>query len=156
MAQIYDAGEIFEMAVQMEVNGAEFYRKAAEGVSDSSNKELLLNLAEMEVVHREIFTALQKELSADLSDYFDPTGEAVKYIRAIADTKIFFERKIDTTTIEGILKEAIQAEKDSTIFYLGMKDMVPSEEGKAKIESIIAEEMGHVRILSELLVEVKS
>ena len=32
MAQIFNAGEVFEMAVKMEQNGAAFYRTAAESI----------------------------------------------------------------------------------------------------------------------------
>jgi len=56
---------------------------------------------------------------------FDPEGEAALYIRSLADTRVFFEKKIDTSSMEEILKEAILAEKDSIVFYLGMKEMVP-------------------------------
>ena len=49
---------------------------------------------------------------------------------------------------------AIQAEKDSIAFYLGMKDMVPEELGNNKIDSSIKEEMSHIRILSEKLLDL--
>ncbi|MFV9644757.1 MAG: rubrerythrin, partial [Desulfobacterales bacterium] len=70
-----------------------------------------------------------------------------------ADTRVFFEKKIDnTSSIKDILKEAILAEKDSIVFYLGMKEMVPENFGKAKIDAIIKEEMTHIQLLSKELV----
>jgi len=57
--------------------------------------------------------------------------------------------------MKEILKSAIEAEKDSIIFYLGMKDAVPEKLGKDKIEAIIKEEMGHVRLLSSELAGLK-
>jgi rubrerythrin len=51
-----------------------------------------------------------------------------------------------------ILKSAIEAEKDSIVFYLGMKEEVPENLGKNRIEAIIKEEMGHIRLLSKQLV----
>ena len=51
-----------------------------------------------------------------------------------------------------ILKSAIEAEKDSIVFYLGMKEAVPENLGKDRIETIIKEEMGHIRVLSRELV----
>ena len=51
-----------------------------------------------------------------------------------------------------ILKSAIEAEKDSIVFYLGMKEAVPENLGKGRIETIIKEEMGHIRLLSKELV----
>ncbi len=155
MNKIYDADEIFEMALELERNGNEFYKKAAEGLTDSSNRKLLLDLAEMEVNHEKLFSDLRKELKTANPDYFDPDGEAALYLHSIANTKIFFKREIDPTSLEDIFKEAILAEKDSTVFYLGMKEMVPDQAGKDKIDSIIKEEMSHIRILSEKLTELK-
>ena len=157
MAYVFNMNEILEMAEQIERNGAAFYRKAAEGISDSKNKELLLELAQMEDQHEKIFASLRAQLSEDekTSTVFDPEGEAVLYLRALADTRVFFEKKIDTGSLEEILKEALTAEKDSIVFYLGMKELVPEKSGKAKIDSIIKEEMGHIKLLGKKLVELK-
>ncbi len=155
MAQVYDPDEIFEMALQMERNGAAFYKNAARDVSDDSHKFLLISLSEMEVEHEKTFGVLKAELTEGEIDYYDPDGHAVKYLQSIANTKSFFKREIDTTSIEEILKEAIMAEKDSIIFYLGMQEMVSDDSGKEKIEAIIQEEMGHIRILGEKLSGLK-
>jgi len=147
----FNAGEVFEMAVKMERNGAAFYRRAADTIKDAKHKKLLLSLADMEVDHEKTFTGLRQELGADSPDYFDPSGEAAAYLRSIVDTEVFFKRTIDLSSMKAILQEAIMAEKDSIVFYLGIKAMVPDEAGKKKIEVIIKEEMGHIRLLSELL-----
>nr|MBC8391582.1 rubrerythrin [Deltaproteobacteria bacterium] len=87
---------------------------------------------------------------------FDPEGESTLYLRALADTRVFFEKEIDVTSMEDILKSAITAEKDSIVFYLGMKDLVPDKFGKGRLDDIINEEMGHIRILSKELIALKS
>ena len=43
-----------------------------------------------------------------------------------------------------ILKSAIEAEKDSIVFYLGMKEAIPQNLGRDRIEAIIKEEMEHI------------
>ena len=86
------------------------------------------------------------------STVFDPTGEASLYLRALADTRVFFEKEIDVKSMESILKSAIEAEKDSIVFYLGMKEAVPPNLGQARLDHIIKEEMGHIRLLSKKLV----
>jgi len=60
------------------------------------------------------------------------------------------------SSIENILKAAIESEKDTIIFYLGMKEAVPEHLGKNKIDKIIKEEMAHIRILSQKLVKFKA
>jgi rubrerythrin len=157
MAYDFNADEIFEMAEQIERNGASFYRKAAESVDDSAGKKLLLDFAAMEDEHEKTFAALRKDLSKEdkTATTFDPEGEAALYLRALADARVFFEKKIDTSTMEEILKAAILAEKDSIVFYLGMKEMVPEKFGKTKIDAIIKEEMGHIKLLSNRLVALR-
>ena len=48
MSYDFNADDIFEMAQQMERNGGNFYRTAAENTEDAANKDFLLNLAAME------------------------------------------------------------------------------------------------------------
>jgi len=51
MGYDFNADEIFEMAEQIERNGASFYRKSAESIDDPAEKKLLLDLAAMEDEH---------------------------------------------------------------------------------------------------------
>jgi rubrerythrin len=142
------------MAEQLERNGAKFYRTAAEKVADTSAKELLIGLAVMEDEHEKTFASLRAELSEKekAATVFDPEGESTLYLRSLADTRVFFEKEIDISSMKDILKAAIEAEKDAIVFYLGMKDLVPDKLGKDKLEIIIKEEMGHIRILSKELI----
>jgi len=154
MSYDFNADEVFEMAEQMERNGAKFYRDAAETAADASNKELLNGLSKMEEAHEKIFRSMRAELTAadKASTVFDPEGEAALYLRALVDSRVFFKKEIDVKSMVEILKSAIEAEKDSIVFYLGMKDAVPQKLGGERIEAIIKEEMGHIRLLSKELV----
>ena len=119
----FNADDVFEMAEQMERNGAEFYSTAANSVSDEEARSLLLMFAEMEKDHEKIFSDMRKSLGEKEKQktVFDPEGEAVQYLRALADTRVFFDKKIDVSSLENILKDAIQAEKASIVFYLGRR-----------------------------------
>ena len=72
------------------------------------------------------------------------------------DTRVFFEKDIDLNSMQEILKAAIEAEKDSIVFYLGMRESVPPNLGRERLDAIIKEEMGHIRLLSKELVALKS
>ena len=156
---VYDftADDVFEMAEQLERNGAKFYRTAAENVSDPKSKELLIELAAMEDEHLKTFASLKADLTEaeKTTTVFDPEDESALYLHALADTRVFFEKEIDVSSMKDILKAAILAEKDSIVFYLGMKDFVPDQLGKNRLDTIIKEEMGHIRILSKELVSLK-
>jgi len=52
-----------------------------------------------------------------------------------------------------ILRSAIEMEKDSIVFYLTVKKMVPGDGGKGRIDDIIEQEMGHVALLSKQLAD---
>ena len=153
----FNADEVFEIAEQIERNGANFYRTVAEKITEPSKKQLLIDLAEMEDEHEETFKSLRNKLSIDekIKTTFDPEGDSERYLRALADTRVFYEKNVDTTSMEEILKAAITAEKDSIVFYLGMKDVVPAHMGKDKLDDIIKEEMGHISLLSNELMDLK-
>lgn len=154
----FNADDIFEMAEQMERNGAKFYRTAAAAVDDGDARQFLLKLADMEDDHEKTFSAMRSQLATaeKAATVFDPEDEASQYLRALADTRVFFEKPIDTSSMTAILKDAITAEKDSIVFYLGMKDAVPEKMGKARLDDVIKEEMGHIRLLSRTLAEQKA
>jgi rubrerythrin len=153
----FNADDIYEIAKQLERNGAEFYRVAAKAAKDDNARGLLLRLAAMEDDHLKIFTQMHSQLTASekTATVFDPEGEAVDYLEALADTRVFFEKKIDTSSMEAILKDAIIAEKDSIVFYLGMREAVPEKQGRSRLEDVIKEEMGHIRLLSNQLTTQK-
>jgi len=146
----FNADEIFEMAEQIERNGAKYYRDAAESVTNAEDKTFLVELAVMEDDHEVTFAGLRKELSADdkTEVTFDPEGEAAQYLKALADTRVFYDKVMDISSMEEILKGTIIAEKDSIVFYLGMKEMVSGNRGKVRIDDIIKEEMKHIKLLS--------
>lgn len=157
MSYDFNADDIFEIAEQLERNGAAFYRDAADSVDDIAVKEFLLEFASMEDDHEKTFIALRKALTAaeKTPTVFDPNNESALYLKALADTRVFFKKEIDISTSEGIFKSAITAEKDSIVFYLGMKELVPGALGKERMDAIIKEEMGHIKVLSQKLAALK-
>ena len=157
MSYDFSADDVFEMAEQIEKNGAAFYRKAAADTADPDAKNFLSDLAAMEDDHEKTFSAMRKKLTEaeKASTVFDPENEAAAYLKALADTRIFFEKDIDTSSLDAILKAAILAEKDSIVFYLGMKEMVPDKLGQDHLDHIIKEEMSHIKLLSHRLVASK-
>ncbi len=157
---MFNIDEVFEMAEQIERNGVVFYNKAAEMFPEYTKKNILLKLAEMEKEHEKRFHQMRLDLAKkerELSQFLDPQGEAAAYLRAMVSGKVF-DPKLDPTTkfnqvrsLSEVLRIAIDVEKDSIIFYLGLKEMIPQGLGKDKIDLIVREEMSHVTILNDLL-----
>ncbi len=161
MGMPFSADEIFEMAEQIERNGAKFYRAAAKKLPAVG--QVLLDLAAMEDQHEKTFAAMRAELSASEKEplVFDPDGQAQAYLRVMADGHVFNVR-IDPAKLlaeqkspQDILKTALGVERDSIAFYVGVRDGVSRKAGKDKVEAIIKEEMSHIVILSQKLAELK-
>ncbi len=157
MGAPFNADEVFEMAEQIERNGARFYRAAAEKFP--ALRDALLDLAAMEDDHEKTFAAMRGQLSTSeqVPPVFDPDGEAQMYLRAMADGHVFnvkadpVEQLAGKNTAEEVLKMAIGLEKDSIAFYVGLKEAVSRKAGKDKVEAIIKEEFGHIATLNEKL-----
>ena len=155
MADFFNAFEVFEMAEQVERNGVRFYQRAAAASADEHLKDALLDLARMEQDHIRIFSTMKQELSGQpWAEGFEQENEAVLYLRALMAGKIFDEKEdpadlVGKMSMPEVLKKAIALEKDSIAFYTGIKELVPAEFGKGRMDAIIREEMRHVRILSE-------
>jgi len=59
------------------------------------------------------------------------------------------ERLPGAETLEDILRLAIGQEKDSIIFYLGLREIIPEKAGRDKIDAVIQEEMHHIGFLNK-------
>ncbi len=150
MPNEFNANDIFEIAIKIEQNGAVFYRNAAKDIAEEENKKFLLELAAMEDNHEATFLNLQKELKdkEKTSTIFDPEDENLLYLKALADLRVFAKKEEPGDDFKSILYSAIQAEKDSIVFYLGMKNLVSAKAGKTKLDEIIQEEMSHIQLLA--------
>jgi len=160
MAIVFNAGEVLEMAREIERNGAAFYRKAASlNCGTEADSELLVGLADMEDEHEKTFAAMAVELSDEEKQptAFDPDDETQMYLNALAaghggeGTPAAADGLTGQESMADILGIAIGLEKKSILFYLGMKDMVPERLGKDKIDGVIAEERSHVAQLARQL-----
>ncbi|MDI6448286.1 ferritin family protein [Anaerobaca lacustris] len=160
MSVTFNANEVFEMAEQIERNGAKFYREAATNTAARDMKDMFLNMAAMEDGHLKTFEAMRKELAAQekAETVFDPYNEATLYLQTMADSKGSEGLKSPTEKLTGnesaqeLLEIAIGAEKNSVLFYVGLKDLVSAQAGRDKVEAIIREEVRHVADLRKQLI----
>lgn len=153
-----NADGILEIAEQIERNGARFYREAAESMGGEVH-DLLLRLAAMEDDHEKTFSRMRKKLSSTerRATVFDPDGQLTLYLQAFADGHVFDIKADPAEFLSGgktprqVLTKAIELEKDSVVFYLGVRPMVPERLGAGWVEDIMAEEIGHIGLLGKQL-----
>jgi len=160
----FNADEILEMAEQIERNGSRFYRKAAELVENAAISKLLQDLAVWEDEHERAFATIRADLAHQEREprVFDPEHESLMYLRAMADGHVFDARVDPADRLTGkesakdILRMAIGQEKDSIVFYTGLKEMISGTAGRDRIEAIIKEEMGHIGFLNREIAALSS
>jgi rubrerythrin len=143
------------MAEEIERQGARFYEKAASMFKEPAVKDMLNGLSAMEVGHEKAFSKMRSSILSDAYKGYDPDEMAAAYIKSFTDGKVFDFKKgaadliTENTTLLDVLKMALDAEKNSIVFYTGIKKIVPEDFGKDSIDKIIAEEMKHIVMLVE-------
>ncbi len=159
MAKSYRADEVLEMAKEIERRGVVFYKQAADKAADDQKKKLFLELSAMEQKHLDTFSEMfEKLIKGDNQlSIFDPDSEMAHYLQQIAANKGWEGKAAPDSELSGnesaeeILRIAIEAEKASIQFYLGIKESVLTEETKKQVEEIIREEMSHIAFLDKEL-----
>jgi len=154
MGNIFAGSEIVEIGVQIEKNGRDFYNTLASQSKSEKSKDIFKYLAEQEEKHMEVF----QRILGSIEKYEPPEaypGEYFAYMNALASESIFTKegrgKEIAKKTKDD--KEAIDigigVEKDSIVFYEGMKKAVPEYEQKV-IDEVIMQEQGHLKQLLDL------
>ncbi|MCX5873989.1 MAG: ferritin family protein [Deltaproteobacteria bacterium] len=149
--------DVFAMAIRIKENGKAFYQSATKKIGeDPVLKKLFEDLAGLEESQAECFKSLRSEIPVYFpeEEVWDPEGLAKSYLEAAADTEVFTpdvaaERLKNVKTPVEALEIAIEFEKDSVHFLLGMKDMNPDPTFTSELDKLICQEMDHVRMLSE-------
>lgn len=157
MSIFFNADEIFQMGLRIEVNGKEFYEAIAEKSSDGSTQQFFADLSKWESEHIRFFNRLRETLpdSARRGNTFDPGQELILYLQATADSHVFLKNQnIDELatrcqTVIDALDLALTFEKDSVVFYTMMKKVTPEEFGRNGINGLIEEEIKHIAMLHQ-------
>lgn len=163
MPQLFNADEVFAMAIQMEDNGSRFYRAVAAKHEAAQDCVFLLKMAEMEDAHKLRFTDMRNKAAAQPAGTpsFDMYNEGGLYLAAIADgartegSPRVLEEISGKESLADILRISVDLEKQAILFYLGIKDLVPADLGRDLIDGIIKEEQSHVVMLMEELKKIE-
>lgn len=154
MVNIFAGSEIVELGIQIEKNGRDFYNALVERSKNQKAKEKFKYLAGEEEKHIAIF----QKLLDSVHKYEPPEtypGEYFAYMNALARDYVFTQKDKGREIAKNIkgdkeaLKLGIGFEKDSILFYEGMKKVVPEYDHKI-VDELITQEQDHLRQLSEL------
>jgi len=163
MTDLIHSDEVFALAIQIEANAADFYRRAADLQSERTAAEFLEELAVMEDGHERAFVRMRA--AADESHHRATTQDL------ILEGGLFMSSIVAGYRIEGsaeaadnltgmeslseILKIALELEKESVLFYLGLLEVVATNTQRIVTQAILNEEKNHVVTLMEKLRELE-
>jgi rubrerythrin len=155
MATNLSLEDLYHVAERVERRASEFHRHAADLCPDASGRTMLASLAEMEEEHERIFAAIRQSTP-------QPQGRPLTP-KAAGQVRIVFEvllgglmqdlrtRFRGKTSSEDILREAIEFEKDTIVFFVQLGDTLDDPAERKQVQMILREELSHVFLLSERL-----
>ncbi|MFH1651973.1 MAG: ferritin family protein [Chloroflexota bacterium] len=137
-------------AIQMEIDGKEYYLKASEQSRNPMGQKLLKNLAAEEDIHRqrfqEIYAALQAKKAWPAVTYKGDAGKALRTIFAQESARLKNAAKGSKTELEAV-QGAISMEVKSYNYYQkhGKEAAFPAE--KEYFNALAAQERQHQMLL---------
>lgn len=154
MVNIFSGSEIVELGIQIEKNGRDFYNGLVKQTKNQEAEGVFKYLAEEEEKHIEVFGKI-----LDSVHKYEPPesypGEYFAYMNALARDYIFTQKDKGkeiakkTKSDREAIDLGIRFEKDSILFYQGMKKVVPEYDHRV-VDELIAQEQSHLRQLSDL------
>ena len=157
--KLFSDVEGLRIAMSIEAAGRDFYQQACDQTKEKSHKDLFQLLRSEEVSHYETFSKIFNKINENKeagSDEYLFDEETSRYLTVLAEGHIFptaenAKVKIaEATTIVEILYMAIQAEKDSILFYDELANKSKFEEAKKIFTVLKAEEQTHVVKLRQI------
>ncbi|EKE01536.1 MAG: rubrerythrin [uncultured bacterium] len=145
MTKLFYLSEIVKFAIEKEKESIALYKELSEKVSNNNMKDLFHQLMLDEEKHEDFYVNLLKTVPQEQSPGVKENEEYDAYMQEL----IFTSRAVphlrleNLTDIKSALDYAAAREKDSIVFYVGLKNYLP-EHNKEKIDPIINEESRHM------------
>ena len=150
----FAAHEIVEIAVQIEINGRDFYNTLSGKTKDKTTKEIFEHLAEEEEKHMQKFREILEKFHKYEPKESYPQ-EYFSYLNSLASDVIFTQKDKGSElakkmkTRHEAVDFGVKAEKDSILFYEGIKKVTPQSEHPI-VNEVITEEQNHLTQLIDL------
>jgi rubrerythrin len=151
---VFRAGEVLDMAIQIEHQGIRFYEACASSSLRQEVLEVFRQLIEQEQVHVETFSRMK----SGLDDYSLPetySGEMRSYVDSFVQDRVFyrpaeaFENASDVKDPFKAIEFGISFEQRSILFYSAIKEVIRHSEIKV-VDDVVAQEHAHIRWLLAL------
>lgn len=159
MGTKYSGNEIFEIGIQIEKKGYDFYKILESETKNENLKKLFHWLSNQEKRHIKIFQELRQHyLNYDFDKLYN-WDEVSLYFKALIETKVFPDSEEGKNLIDeledeiGAIQIAISFEKDNILYFQEIRDLVDNEDKKI-INELINEEKNHIMKLLDIKKQV--
>lgn len=149
---MFTFGDIRNIAVQIEKNGEETYRKSSEVVENPELKDLLIWMANQEQKHAKWFSSLESEqpLTKEQQE-LENVGRTLLQDMIKGSTFLLDPEQLkNSTTLKDVIDQAISFEQDTILFYEFLVGFLDDEETTRQLAVIINEEKNHVKELEQI------
>ncbi len=150
MSESDDVKEAIKMAIQMERDGYDFYKKAAAQTSSKMGETIFQTLANDELVHLDTFQKIFED-RVGKEEWNSLVDSSKKYANLSVfpkDLKSTEGAGPDTNELDA-LHMAMNSEKEAIDFYSGILEKTQDVEVKKIIDEIIKQEKNHYLLLQE-------
>ncbi len=142
--------EALQIAIQMEIDGKEYYLKASQQSTNELGKKLLESLAREEDTHRqkfeEMYNAIQSKRASPTTDFQPDGGKRLRTIFAKATEEMGSNIKAHATELNAV-QTAMDMENKTYDFYRSQGKNANYDAERGFYETISAEENEHHLIL---------
>ncbi len=157
MAKLQNITDILEVAVRIERNGVEFYKKLHEITKAADAKEVFSFLAAEEEKHVGVFRQMLDDIDS-YSPRLKYPGEYELYLDGIATRGVAVYQEAMDALAAGDFTQAvnigIDLEMESIVFYSELKERLGSEPTKM-LDAVIQEEKTHLSKLEGIRYTMK-
>ena len=151
--------EVFEMALQIEKMGYDFYKTMAHNAKSTHLKNGYDQLAIEEKKHINGLRQLRPSIEKIDTSRIENWDEVSQYFKALIDTKVFPTSPEKNSLIEelkdeiGAIQISISFEKDTILFLQELNRWVEPDDQK-RIEILIDDEKAHILKLIQMRKEI--
>jgi rubrerythrin len=135
-----------QVAIQMEVDGKEFYLKASRESGNELGKKLLASLASEEDVHRqkfeEIYRALREKKGWPETDFTPDGGKSLRTLFAVASSGV----KAQASELDAV-KTAMAMENKTYDYYKDQSRTATYDGERDFYQALMAQEREHYLVL---------
>ncbi len=153
---MFTIADIRNIAIQIELNGEETYRKASLEASTPEMEKIFVQMADDEKRHAQWFESIQSEKPvSEEQREIEAAGRAILQEMVKNQTFSLEQDTLDKiTNLDELIEQSLGFEQDTILFYEMLSGFIDDGETVKQLEVIIIEEKRHLVDLNTMATSV--